>query len=140
MRSAIASATDDLPDAVGPKIARTVSAKEAAADARERLAGRAAGAQILLRRAVQPLDLADGVVDRLGRRHGDVDPALALLLVARLVDPGADQRGKVPPAGDVVLDDRVVRHADESLNQCGDEAGAVLARRAVDDDGAAVRI
>src|SRR5215217_6433570 len=140
MRSAIVSATDDLPDAVGPKMPSTRSAKKAAADARERLVGGAAEAQVVLHRAVAPLDLADRVVDRLGRGHGEVDAALTLLVVGRLSDPRLDQRGEVAAARDVVLDDLVMRNADQAEHERRDEAGAILAGGAVDDHRAGVRV
>src|SRR5215208_1617009 len=138
IRSAIASATDDLPDAVGPKMPRTRSANEALADPHDRLVGRAARAEVVLHRAVPPLDVADRVLDRLRRGDGDVDAALALGVVHGLLDPGLDERRQVPAARDVVLHDRVERHAGDAEHESGHEAGAVLARRAVDDDGAIV--
>src|ERR671938_1105244 len=85
--------------------------------------------------AVAALDLPQDVDHRLRGRGSHPDPPLALELVGCLRDPGRAEVTQVVPAQSVVCADRLQVDADEAEQERGDEARAVLAAEAVDDDG-----
>src|SRR5215475_8879284 len=80
MSSVSAAATSDFPLAVGPKRPMTSSATEARADALELVARHAGGAEVLLHRAVAPLELGEQADHRRGRRPRDALQSLELFV------------------------------------------------------------
>src|SRR5580765_8330235 len=102
IRSASACATAVLPEAVGPKIART-SVTQPRAGAVELVLGQARVAQVGLHAAVTALELLEDAPDRLGRRLHHAFQALELLLGLRLGEP------LLVPWTQPLLAERVVR-------------------------------
>src|SRR6187402_2072835 len=87
MRSATAWATAVLPEAVGPKIARTVLVTQPRPGAGELVLGQADSTQIAVDAAVAALKLLEDALDRLGRGLRHPLQALELLLTLRFREP-----------------------------------------------------
>src|SRR6476469_7584338 len=139
MRSASAVATAVLPEAVGPKIART-SVTQPRPGAIELVLGQAGLAQVALDAAVAALELFEDPFDRLGGSLRHPLQALELLLALRLREPLLVPWAQTLLAEGVVcgyLVDADAGHVQEKGRQ---QSGAVLAARAVDDDSALGRV
>src|SRR6266542_6000057 len=134
MRRATSSATALLPEAVGPKRARTRrSVTQSGAGLPEILVRRAPGFEETLDASVAPLELVEDAVHGFGGRGGDAPQALPLLLVLGLRDPLVVARAKTVLADGVVGGDVVVAHAGEVKEKGRQQARAVFAAGAVDD-------
>src|SRR5207342_2384081 len=136
MRSAIAWATAVLPEAVGPKRARTVSATQPRSRAVELGVGKAGVAQVALDTAVAPRELGEDALDRRGRRLRHPLHAFELLVALRLGEPLLVPWAQALFAERVVGGDLVDADARHVQEQSGEQACAVFPARAVDDDSA----
>src|SRR5918999_2101491 len=136
MRSASASATAVLPDAVGPKMAKTVSLTESGAGELQILIRETARPQVAPHAPVASLQLLEHVDHRLCGCRGDPADALPLCLRSGFREPLLVTRPQPLLAQRIVGRDLFDAHAGEAEQQRGDEAGSVLAPRAVDDDTA----
>src|SRR5262245_2385440 len=136
MRSARAWATAVLPDAVGPKIPRTVSVTQPRSGAVELVLGQSGLAKIALDAPVAPLELLEDASDRLGRRLRELLHALELLFRLGFREPLFVPWAQALLAECVVGGDLVDAHARDVQQESRQQPGAVLAARAVDDDAA----
>src|SRR5690242_2770888 len=103
MRSATACATAVFPDAVGPKIARTVSVTEPRPGAVELVLGQTGLAQVALDAAVATLQLVEHALDRLDRGLRHPFETLEVLFGLRLGEP------LLVPWAEPLLAERIVR-------------------------------
>src|SRR5262245_35351323 len=117
MRSASACATAVFPDAVGPKIAKTVSVTQPRPGAVELVLGQAGLAQVAVDASVPALELLEDALDRLGRRLGEPLQALALLVGLRLREPLLVPRPQPLLAQRIVGGDLVDVHAGDVQEQ-----------------------
>src|SRR5215470_10028341 len=140
MRSASACATAVLPDAVGPKIAKTVSVTQPRPGTGELVLGEAGLAQVALDAPVSASELREDALDRLGRRLRQPLQALALLVGLRLGEPLLVTRPEPLLAQRVVGGDLVDVHPGDVQEKRRQESCAVLATRTVDDDAALRRV
>ena len=97
-------------------------------------------AQVPLDAAVAALELLEDAGHRGGRRLRDPLQALELLLAARRREPRLVPRQQPLLAERVVGGDLVVGHAGQVEQERGEQARAVLAADAVDDDAALGRV
>ena len=103
MCSAIASATAVLPEAVGPKTARTVMPQRARG--RSNVVARGGQqAQIALRPAIAAVDFLEHAEHRLTGHRREEAPELLLALVVRLCDPGSGTDAQLSGSAEVGRD------------------------------------
>src|SRR5215831_5494932 len=134
MRRAISSATALLPDAVGPKIARTSSAKQTRARELEIALAHAGGLEVSLDAPVAALELVEDAADHPGRRlHEPLQPAPFGLGLRRLQPPGLS-RPEAFLAEGVIGRDVVRRHPRHVQQESRHQPGSILAADALDDD------
>src|SRR5215831_347156 len=134
MRRAISSATALLPDAVGPKIARTSSAKQTRARELEIALAHAGGLEVSLDAPVAALELVEDAADHPGRRlHEPLQPAPFGLGLRRLQPLGLS-RPESFLAECVIGRDVVRRHPRHVQQESRHQPGSILAADALDDD------
>src|SRR5512133_749704 len=139
IRRATSSATTLLPEAVGPKIART-STTEPGAGELELLLADADVAQVRLHAAVAAPELGEDALHRGRRSLGDPPQALELLLALRRREPGLVPRQQPLLAERVVRGDLAVGYTREVQQERGEQARPVRAAAAVDDAAALGRM
>src|SRR3954471_14110772 len=135
MRSATAWATAVFPEAVGPKIARTVSAMKSRAGATELVVREAGVTKEALDASVRALELLEDADHRRCRRLRDPLEPLELLVALGRREPLLVARPEPDLAERVVVGDLLDVDAGQVEQKRAEQACAVLAADAMDEDG-----